>query len=665
MVNFPIFQSLKVTGYEMYPGEPKGEGLDLHFPSGLSLIIGANGLGKSTLITMIFRVLAGVSEIRGFAARVALGNSLLETGPLDSSRRRMFAQRVADGGRNARATLTITLGKHRVTIERSLHDLKLLSLRVGSQIYTSNLEATYEELMPSLVGVWSFGDWLLMLNTLVFYFETRRQLVWDPSAQVQILRLLFLSAETSENLTKLSREILKLDSYIRNANSVLARREKELSELKHKQKSALDVRAELDSLESLEKADRKHLEILSENLYALESERDAALRQLLNLEQDRDRRYRELERAKLLSIGHALPSASENARYILAQLITNGRCLSCGNVVPKAAVQYLHRIKSRHCVVCDSNISDKDVNVVPMAAKQISEVEGEIEKYDLAMAEARENMRRLSAEITEHEKAEHELRLRSLERGTQIASLEASLPSDAVSERSRFNAIRALRDDLEEQRATLASMREEYRSLLGPITAKLQSHSEAIKSQFERFARDFLLEDIRLDWAPFRSSLGETGPAFDFPAFALDMGSGTFPSPVRRATPDQVSESQREFIDLAFRMALISVAGSQGTGSLVIDAPESSLDAVFVKRAASVLGRFARAKANRLLITSNLVDGDLIPSLIRESTHGATKPIVIDLFELAAPTAATQALSGDYKRARRRLLKAAARRGRG
>jgi len=39
----------------------------------------------------------------------------------------------------------------------------------------------------------------------------------------------------------------------------------------------------------------------------------------------------------------------------------------------------------------------------------------------------------------------------------------------------------------------------------------------------------------------------------------------------------------------------------------VIDAPESSLDAVFVTRAADVLTRFAADGGNRLLITSNLI----------------------------------------------------------
>ena len=45
---------------------------------------------------------------------------------------------------------------------------------------------------------------------------------------------------------------------------------------------------------------------------------------------------------------------------------------------------------------------------------------------------------------------------------------------------------------------------------------------------------------------------------------------------------------------MSFRMALAEVAGVGGVTTLVMDAPESSLDAVFVERAAGVLGAFGR-----------------------------------------------------------------------
>jgi hypothetical protein len=139
------------------------------------------------------------------------------------------------------------------------------------------------------------------------------------------------------------------------------------------------------------------------------------------------------------------------------------------------------------------------------------------------------------------------------------------------------------------------------------------------------------------------------------------MSGASFTSPVRRHGPDQVSESQREFIDIAFRMTLMAIASDEPAGTLVIDAPESSLDAVFVSRAAEVLTRFGNPlTSNRLIVTSNLVEGDLIPALIRRADIKSAKDArVVDLLRLAAPTAATRELKTDYSRVRSNLFRRA------
>ena len=148
------------------------------------------------------------------------------------------------------------------------------------------------------------------------------------------------------------------------------------------------------------------------------------------------------------------------------------------------------------------------------------------------------------------------------------------------------------------------------------------------------------------------------GQTIEFPSYALDMTGSDFPNKVRRTGPSDVSESQREFIDLAFRMALIKAASQSGFGSLVIDAPESSLDVVFAKRAADILIRFGSAHGNnRLVVTSNLVEGSLIPTLVDAAIpNDQDMTRLVDLFAIAKPTRAIQLAQNDYKEAHRRIL---------
>lgn len=145
-----------------------------------------------------------------------------------------------------------------------------------------------------------------------------------------------------------------------------------------------------------------------------------------------------------------------------------------------------------------------------------------------------------------------------------------------------------------------------------------------------------------------------------FPAFELDLSGANFTAPTRRKGPDAVSESQREFIDLAFRMALIHVAGNGAGGTLVLDAPESSLDAVFVKRAADVLCKFSRADANnRLVVASNLIDGELLPEMIRDGiTPQDHDQRLVNLMDIAVPTAALRENAEAYARELKKILTA-------
>jgi hypothetical protein len=219
----------------------------------------------------------------------------------------------------------------------------------------------------------------------------------------------------------------------------------------------------------------------------------------------------------------------------------------------------------------------------------------------------------------------------------------------------------SLRGRLEGLRQDLNALRQDFEDLVKTDMLTIAENKTVVIDAFQTFAEGFLFESCKLKWAPHKDRVGQTGPTVDYPAFEFEMSGSDFPSPVRRSGPDQVSESQREFIDLAFRMTLMKVASDNGSGSLVIDAPESSLDAVFSERAAKVLARFgAPTGNNRLLVTSNLVEGNLIPQLLREAKIASPRSSrVVDLLRIATPTTAIRVLAADYSRVRDEIFAAA------
>ena len=659
MINFPVLERLDISGYGLYPGPEGGNGgLHVHFNPGLTLVLGSNGLGKTTLVNIIYRMLTGPYDIPGLAGRTDLGTTRLTPAALSNSNRSVFAQRVVDGARGATARLSFRLGADAVVVERRLHDLSLVHFAVNGEVRPTDEVHSFQSTIRDLVGLWSFGDWILLLRHIVFYFEDRRALVWDASAQRQLLRMIFLPASTAQKWTEDERAILELDSRARNLHAALYREEKALAETEVKTANLNDVVQELQSLEEVQAIDVDRREQLGGELPETQTAREDARLRLLTAEQEREAFYRRIEQVKLAAIEACFPDSSETARYILSHILTERDCLVCGQEVPGAAAEYEARIERRQCVVCGSMLPARNEsaggavrNEQPLQMEDAAALEQDVGEAREGLVEKEAQYRAVTTELATLDR-------NISARSQRIDALVRRLPPEEAEIHRQRSELSVMRGRVEELRGQLTAQREAFRGFVNEVSRELVKWSEDVKRSFDAFAEGFLLERCRLLWSPQKARIGETGELIDFPAFELELTGTTFPSPVRRGGPEQVSESQREFIDLAFRMALMEIGGSSKGGSLVIDAPESSLDAVFVRRAANVLSRFADPnRENRLLVTTNLTEGALIPDLLASCTTPSDRSErIVDLFEIAAPTAAVRELRAEYDSVRVALM---------
>src|SRR5437763_17221740 len=116
-VHFPIFESLSVRDYDLYPG-PRGEGgLSVRFQHDENLILGVNGLGKSTMLLLLKQMIEGPVRLRapGF-----VGGRQSDWVFADSN---MFAVRAVEGAVNATGGLVLRFGARRLHVRRKLRDL--------------------------------------------------------------------------------------------------------------------------------------------------------------------------------------------------------------------------------------------------------------------------------------------------------------------------------------------------------------------------------------------------------------------------------------------------------------------------------------------------------------------------------------------------------------
>jgi hypothetical protein len=127
-------------------------------------------------------------------------------------------------------------------------------------------EIDYQRALLEMIGLSSFGDFILMLRHLTFYFEDRRSLIWDRTAQRQLLRLLFLPPQQAARWISSERGILELDSRMRNLRAILGKEEQTAKVHSEQAARSSDVKGELERLDLLQSTDSSRRDVIDSQL---------------------------------------------------------------------------------------------------------------------------------------------------------------------------------------------------------------------------------------------------------------------------------------------------------------------------------------------------------------------------------------------------------------
>ncbi|WP_343348013.1 AAA family ATPase [Sphingomicrobium sp. XHP0239] len=643
-INFPKISSLVVCDYHLYPGEVDGEGLKISFDDGPWLILGVNGLGKSTLLLLMRMMISGNVRLRpaGFAG---------QRNDLQVANKRMFAVRVADAAADAVATITCKVGEDQFTVTRDLADLSLIE---ASRLKNGNAEAftdegSYQFALAESVGVGSFDDVVRVLEYLTFVLESQTSLIWNVEAQYEVFRGL-LVPKLAPQLRELEQEIISADSSARNLGAVLHKmrksQEKKLKNLKNANNTRAKLRAERASLENVE----ARLSEISEELEQLKDERDNIRLQLKRSEADLLNQTAKYEKLKFESIRQAFAGLDLSLQYIYLKLFSDGFCLACGHEAKAQADKIEKRVKAGKCPVCANvkSLPDNGLDLGEEWRSQVSDAHKGIEKAEGALDVHRSNFANLSGQVHKLE-AETEKYKDAQEKSlTKIRRLVRQLPADDKERmREEENRIDALIRQVEEFKSERAEAESRIAILLDEVSAAVETIRVQIEKVFDETAAPFFAEKVRLVYSPRNVKIGQTGRKLSFPAFETELTSGATLGQYIRRTEDQVSYSQRLYLDIIFRMALLTVIGGDGA-TLVVDGPEGSVDAIFAERAGALFASFAALDENNIILACNIVEGGLIPKLLSNYKKGEKWQRIVNLIDQAKPTAALDSLKPEY-----------------
>lgn len=656
MIRLPVLQQLTISDYGLFPGQPERPGLDHQFEAGLTLIAGINGLGKTTILTAILRALTGPVDVTGEGAPHALGVSIPENPvALRPKQIAFFAQRVADSATEAHVVLSATFGDQTLRVTRKLADLSLVECLVDGIALPlagarADREANFQTALSELMGLGTFIDVLLILHHVVLFHEDRPGALWDVNAQRQVLRALFLEKDDATRVAQLERLVQSSDSQARNIQTRITATEGDLREARKREAGSEGVIAQLEAEQRLLDAELVEAARLDGVLADLDAERLTVRLEHEKAKVEREDATGAVERLKYSALLNLYPNMDDAARLVVARIMTQAKCLVCDADAEEKRKELEALIESGCCPACGAQPEQQE-QIIPQHKFEQAKLDQARKAAELARKEEETKGARLRAiaeNYTQTVTRVGDLRSSIVDRKARDQRLRSSLPRTTTSEQFEQTLITLRRQQLEWQ-TKLAEHLLELRTLLFEKEGLVTSRSAELMESFVELTNALLAEEARLVQVTaeprYTQATGRAEDRLRVPAFQADMAAANRPGLVRRIDPTDVSESQRELIDLAFRLSLVRVATQGAPATFIMETPEASLDGLAMERVGSALAQFSQMSANRLIVTSNLSNAGLITSLFGGPAKDAVEATarrsrLVNLLQIAAPNRA-------------------------
>lgn len=602
----PRLLQLSVSGVHLYND---GDTIDVDLEHPITALVGANGIGKSTLLALINFGITGIVPDETVTFQ-SVEEFVADTG---SFARNYFDGRVAERHRRtATVRVKFAIGLMTFEVERGLFDGgNVRSYRIAgpdsddirtSTDGTSASDATiaYRQAVVSASNLASYDQFCFWQLFMMTFDERRHLLFWDErTLQSSLMIPLGHSPQDAVRAEKLSRDIERKESLARNArwratqatNKRSRLLEDSAPERQLSEEDLLQLRERSDTLVQLELTLRQRFDASETEL----RDSSRSLAEYAIAESELEARY--LERFAGPA-GHRHPLEHP----IFLSVTSDGSCAVCGSASSELSPTVHSAVEHGDCPICGSVLRSVDTREDDEA--DLLRLDAELAEAKRKVQDARMRVQRLRADSAE---AARDWRKASDDLSAFLADNSDKLvqTDDAViaAEIRRYDEeiAEAMRET-----ADYRTARDESRRQLEPIISGLVEAYSKIETifvpNFQRLAEKFIGRSVDVEFERQGVSIRLR--------FSLD-------GQTRRAATE-LSESQQFFLDIALRMSIIETF-VEGTSTLLVDTPEGSLDIAYETRAGLLFGRFV-AGDNCLVLMNNLNSSNLLKQLTEQSS---------------------------------------------
>lgn len=598
--SFPILKNVKINHFSLYK---KTDYLDIDLSKNVYCLAGANGLGKSTFITIINYAITGIvkhpdrdftwfnsisafyNKSKGFAANYFDGRVSEENYDL------------------AEVCLEFSIDDIEYTITRGFFEpdeLRLFSkkvkgkeIEISEQTTNTDLNDLFKTHFTKDVNLSEFDQFVFLQTYLFTFDETHQLLFWNESLIERVLYLFFgVDAGKAKLADQLRKEYNKYDSEVRNLQFQITRTRTQMNSVQK-------------SMEEIDMNKGSNIE-LYETHKALREKSDELTNQLKKISE-------EIKDADLNIADTSLKASSMRSEYetLFNQTLTNDTPIEKNPTV----IKILKDLKLRIFTGKDfsdlleslvSSIKEQQKKTTEKNSKEIFE---QLKKIDTQLSEFSKIIKFSQSRkdrLIEQEKSftlelnDVNAELQKIEKDNEelLRSIYKLKSDSGIKE-----IIKSYQDTIEQfstQKDDAYKKRNKAKKDLEPLEEELTKGyidaESAFIPMFNQYAKSFLGLDINIDLA------------FSVKGANLSINIEN----TKRKVAHQLSESQRYFVDIAIRMALIELCTKSAT--ILIDTPEGSLDIAYESRAGKMFADFAK-DSYKVILTANINSSQLLKEL--------------------------------------------------
>ena len=633
----PKLKTITINNFSLYPGNLN---LKYDFINGVNLIIGGNGVGKTTFLNIIKYALIGLykkeidvkrREYSGVEYRYDKRVNL----PYTYFYNRMNPS--VDYNNKSLVTLLFSINEEEYEITRNLHTPrveKVLHTKdgvtneiIGEKVNQSEFDSLfsdkkknteklhntlqwkYEELIGKASNHESFDNLIFLANDVLFFSESRKTIMWDSNIQNKLLSKFFIDPKLDEKKDEYEREAKYQNSLSRHKSEDIRAINKIFERLNEPSKGT-DFNKLVIEIENV-KTSVSHLFNQLKESQILREKKEVEISKLHSEKNTYSKNINDYETAKRKEEQSIYSSIFKKVtpKYddYFKSLKSSKECPLCNH---ELEIDYYEKIihHESNCMMCGNEINETQYTSEKLTSiksslshelKRLRDVEKRIIDEESTLKNFDIKFRDISLSLNLKQS-----KLRQLEFAIQKYQKENNSDSD-----SEFRAMKARIDELEkektkaQEKSKVANL--EAKKILNLIDSQRLKSREYLSEIFNNFGSKFLGVKCELVYEDPKDDEGKR---------YLPRING-----IDRLEEEELSESQRFFIDQSFRLSLLSYFNTS-TSFFMCETPDSSLDISYERNAAKVYLEYLRQN-NQLIMTSNLNNSEFLEYLIQEAKN--------------------------------------------